>query len=130
MKDKEGEKTGVWYRIDKDVKKFMMSCNHGPKWKRVVRRITIDLDDGAEIENISISSRMGKTFLQRPLPFGVKNIKTYLITRNSNADFLHENPYVYKWNESIKNELKLVDKFMQQTEIDTEDDDTVITKVD
>ena len=104
-----------------------MSCNHGPKWKRVVRRITIDLDDGAEIENISISSRMGKTFLQRPLPFGVKKIKTYLITRNSNADFLHKNLHAYKWDESIKNELKLVDKFRQQIE---EDDDTVITKVD
>ena len=73
---------------------------------------------------------MGKTFLQRPLPFGVKNIKTYLITRNSNADFLNKNLCAHKWDKSIKNELKLVDKFRQQIDIDIQDDDTVITKVD
>ena len=108
----------------------MMSCNHWPKWKRVIRRITINLDDGTEIENVHVTSRMGRKFLQRPLPFGVRNIKTYLITRNSNADFLYDNQYIQKWDESIKNELKLVHKFMQQIDIDTEDDDTVITKVD
>lgn len=60
LRDDRNERSGIWYRIDHNVKYFMTSNDQGPEWKKVGRRITVNLDDDSKIEDIYIFPRMGK----------------------------------------------------------------------
>eukprot|EP00971_Amphidinium_carterae_P301326 5986619-Amphidinium_carterae.1 len=59
------------------VKRFVASKDGGPKWKKVWKRDAYNLEDGKLIAE-KLVSNMTRKDLNRPLPEGVKNIKTVL----------------------------------------------------
>eukprot|EP00971_Amphidinium_carterae_P202063 4009139-Amphidinium_carterae.1 len=62
-------------RIDMGVKRFVVSKDGGPKWKKVWKKDTYNLEDGKLIAE-ELIIHMTRKNLTRPLPDGVKNIKT------------------------------------------------------
>eukprot|EP00971_Amphidinium_carterae_P019724 388709-Amphidinium_carterae.1 len=74
------EKT--WTRTDHGVKRFVASKDGGPRWEKVWKRVTYNLDSGDLIAEELVSD-MTKKDLNRPLPEKVKNIRTVLYYRTT-----------------------------------------------
>eukprot|EP00971_Amphidinium_carterae_P183084 3632970-Amphidinium_carterae.1 len=74
------EKT--WTRTDHGVKRFVASKDGGPRWEKVWKRATYNLDNGELIAEELVSD-MTKKDLNRPLPEKVRNIRTVLYYRTT-----------------------------------------------
>ena len=68
-----------WIRYDLAAKRFRGTNSTGPLLEDVVRRITLDLDNGHVIQDIKITSDMTVRQLHQNLPTGVENIETILV---------------------------------------------------
>ena len=110
--DESNKVSSLWYRTDINARNFVTSSNHRPKWKDVIRRVTVNLDDNTTVEDIYINSRMGKRFLHRPLPYGVCNIRTYLILSHSKSKKLFNRRVCnQRYNRAIKRNLRTLDEW-------------------
>ena len=68
-----------WIRYDLAAKRFRGTNSTGPLLEDVVRRITLDLDNGHVVQDIKITSDMTARQLHQNLPTGVENIETILV---------------------------------------------------
>lgn len=67
-----------WIRNDKNVKSFLTVRKGGPQRDRITRRQTYNSVNGKLIEDIMITSKTSDSFLHRPLPPGISDIKMVL----------------------------------------------------
>eukprot|EP00971_Amphidinium_carterae_P213956 4246110-Amphidinium_carterae.1 len=74
------EKT--WTRTDYNQKRFVASKDGGPRWEKVWKRATYNVDTGDLIAEELVCD-MTKKELNRPLPDKVKNIRTVLYYRTT-----------------------------------------------
>eukprot|EP00959_Pyramimonas_sp_CCMP1952_P388070 8132363-Pyramimonas_sp.AAC.1 len=68
----------VHTRVDKGVRTYVRSPKNGPEWDHFVRRVTMNLDDNAIIQDIQIQDQTTGYNYNAPLPDGVTNIRTRL----------------------------------------------------
>eukprot|EP00959_Pyramimonas_sp_CCMP1952_P089538 1873150-Pyramimonas_sp.AAC.1 len=61
-------------RVDKGARTYVQSPKHGPEWDHVVRRVTMDLDDNAIIQDIKFQGQPTGHNYNAPLPDVVTNI--------------------------------------------------------
>ena len=71
----------AWSRIDLGKKVFQTRKNPGPPWDQVVRRVTKNLVDDSEVENLLVANAPEKFNWHAPLPEGVTDIETVLYYR-------------------------------------------------
>ena len=84
-----------WERTDFNASKFVTENKDGPKWKYVVRRVTIDIDTRRVIEDLRNPRNVPIKELYRPLPDGVKNIKTVLYYKDETPKSTYSNQRQY-----------------------------------
>ena len=80
----------IWVREDRNMKRFLTTLSSGPSWKHVTGRVTYDLDNKKEIENVTINQKTQEKYLHRQLPEGTKNIRTILYHEDPNVPTMSE----------------------------------------
>ena len=68
-----------WARYDSNAHRFRTSNSLGPMWCDVVQRVTINNATGEVIKRENVSGKETPKQLHKPLPPGVKSIKTVLV---------------------------------------------------
>ena len=77
--------TRTRYRIDRNVKAFPTIKTGGLSWNKVTRRVTLSLDSGDVLENLTINKTTPEKLLNRMLPKGTPGTCTILYHGDSSV---------------------------------------------
>ena len=75
----DGTRLRKWVRYDSNAHRFRTSNSLGPMWCDVVQRVTINNATGEVIKRENVNGKESPKQLRKPLPPGVKSIKTVLV---------------------------------------------------
>ncbi|CAK0854593.1 unnamed protein product [Prorocentrum cordatum] len=104
-----------WRRTDYGIKKFIATDMRGPRWSKVLRRITRDIKTGIVIDDIDVRGlALRDARLRRPLPGGITAVETIFVHTDEDVGANDAVEFAYLTKGAVRSEIRLQDLAPEQ----------------
>ncbi|CAK0887813.1 unnamed protein product [Prorocentrum cordatum] len=104
-----------WRRTDYGIKKFITTDKRGPRWSKVLRRITLDIKTGIVIDDIDVRGlALRDARLRRPLPGGTTAVETIFVHTDEDVGTNDTVEFAYLTKGAVRSEIRLQDLAPEQ----------------
>ncbi|CAK0870870.1 unnamed protein product [Prorocentrum cordatum] len=104
-----------WRRTDYGIKKFITTDMRGPRWSKVLRRITRDIKTGIVIDDIDVRGlALRDARLRWPLPGGITAVETIFVHTDEDVGTNDTVEFAYLTKGAVRSEIRLQDLAPEQ----------------
>ncbi|CAK0814360.1 unnamed protein product, partial [Prorocentrum cordatum] len=102
-------------RTDYGIKKFIATDMRGPRWSKVLRRITRDIETGIVIDDIDVRGlALRDARLRRPLPGGITAVETIFVHADEDVGTNDAVEFAYLTKGAVRSDIRLQDLAPEQ----------------
>ncbi|CAK0863333.1 unnamed protein product, partial [Prorocentrum cordatum] len=104
-----------WRRTDYGIKKFITTDKRGPRWSKVLRRITRDIKTGIVIDDIDVRGlALHDARLRRLLPGGTTAVEAIFVHADEDVGTNDTVEFAYLTKGAVRSEIRLQDLAPEQ----------------